>query len=107
MVTQYTIAYVNPDHLAGELMTFSLDSAQTQVWSFADAEELMRSLRSANFDCVLAANLPVGDMLDLECALHDSGHHLPVIGVSESTDVQALVDSLRYGRTVWGSSPAV
>lgn len=105
MMPQYTIAYLNPDHLAGEMMTFSLESSDTQMWAFVTPEELLHAFESASFDCVVAANLDDADRLELECALQDSGHQVPVISATESSDVPAMVNALRHGRGLWSVTP--
>lgn len=105
MMPQYTIAYLNPDHLAGEMMTFSLESSDTQMWAFVTREEMLHAFEAAQFDCVIAANVDDADRLQLECDLHDSGHQVPVICASETSDIPAMVDALRHGRGLWNVAP--
>lgn len=105
MMQQYTIAYLNPDHLAGEMMSFSLESSDTQLWSFATRDELLHALERARFDCVITANICDADRLDLECALYDNGYAVPVIRATESSDLPAIVNALRHGHSLWSIAP--
>lgn len=106
MLPHYTVAYINPDHLSREIVKFTIECSEAQCWSFETTQAFLDTLEAGDFDSVLVAGVPDNELLNFEAALHESGHYLPIINVTNHRNMQALIDSLRHGRSIWGAPPA-
>lgn len=101
MLPKYSVAYINSDRLERELCQFALDTFETKAWTFMNTRAFLQAVNATDFDCVLIANVGDGDLLQFESELQEGGHHMPVVRVSEESDLPALVDALRRGQYVW------
>jgi FixJ family two-component response regulator len=98
---KYSVAYIHPERFERELAQFALENADTQPRSYMNLRAFLEAVNTTDFDCVLVADTCDGDLLQFESDLHECGHLIPVLRVSEGSDLPAVLDAFRRGQGAW------
>lgn len=97
-VSPSSVFVVDDDPIALCGMTAMLRACGYHVESFSEATELLSRLQSTDRGCVLVdLVMPKVSGLDLQKRLVDRGLKLPIVFMSGSPDISAVVDAIKHG----------